>query len=526
MSHRVSSPFHIALIGGQDPCKEVLSKTTFDPIPEGENARIVAVADQDPHSPGMGLAREMGLITVQDYHELYRPEYQIHLMITLTPEEKVLQDILETKPSHIRLMPYPTFKLFWRAIRSEEEKLRERSQEMETILNGIQDFIFVITPEREIVEVNAAFLRQMGYAREEVIGRKCHEVFRKSNALSKFCNIDCPLTKSIRTRNTIRDIRTRVDHKGDIRYIDVSIFPIWEKDGRISKFIEVSRDITARRREEEELTRRLEQMVEERTLQLKDSHSKLLHQDKMASMGKLAASVVHEINNPIAGILNLAMLMKRILHEGPVSPEDLDRFGQYSDLMETETRRISHVVSNLLAFARQSRLELKEVDLNRLLEKTLFLNANLLKLNGVRVERHFALDLPSLMGSEDQLQQVFMNLISNAVEAMEASEGGVLGVGTEFIQESGTVRIRVEDTGIGIPQENIPRLFEPFFTTKKKGKGVGLGLSVAYGIIQDHDGSIRVESEVEKGTVFEIMFPLLRKPTQAGPGNGGFHGRD
>jgi two-component system, NtrC family, sensor kinase len=234
----------------------------------------------------------------------------------------------------------------------------------------------------------------------------------------------------------------------------------------------------------------------------------------MASLGKLSASVVHEINNPISGILSLVMLMNRIMEDGKLQQKDEEQFKQYLQLMETETRRISRIVSNLLAFSRQSKMEFGSVRLNQLIAKTLFLNANLLKLHSVEVEEDLAPDLPDLIGSEDRLQQVFMNLLSNAAEAIEAGDGErVLRIETKHLPEKGCVSVSFADTGVGIPRENLSELFEPFFSTKKKGKGVGLGLSVAYGIIQEHGGSIHVQSEEGKGTVFTIELPL--KMTQA-----------
>jgi signal transduction histidine kinase len=176
--------------------------------------------------------------------------------------------------------------------------------------------------------------------------------------------------------------------------------------------------------------------------------------------------------------------------------------------METETRRVSRIVSNLLAFSRQSKMEMRPLSLNRLVEKTLLINANLLKISGVKVETSLDPDLPDLIGSEDQLQQVFMNLISNAVEVMEANGGGTLNIETRHAVKKGVITVSFKDTGLGIPPKNLPKLFEPFFTTKTKGKGVGLGLSVAYGIVQEHHGSIDVQSEVGKGTTFTVHFPL------------------
>lgn len=508
MLRKTDSTIRIGLVGGGSFCKEFMEKTFSYGKKYTDGARIVAVADPDTESPGVAFARGLGLITVSDYQELYNSKHDINLIIVLSTDEEIFDDILHTKPGHIRLLSNKVFRLLWETVAMQEQELREHTDELVTILDGIQDSIVVITPEKEIVEVNQAFLKQMGYTRDEVIGRTCHEIFQNVMYPCEPGDIVCPLNEVVRNKGPNQQILTRIDHNGERRFIELSIFPIWEKDGKILRFIEISRDITDRKIEEEEITRRLEQMVEERTLQLKETHEKLLHQDKMASLGKLSASVVHEINNPIAGILNLLMLLKRIIEEGPVNEDEIQQFKQYLNLMETETRRIGRIVSNLLAFSRQSGMRVKHVDINRIIEKTLFLNSNLLKINGIKVEKDLDRDLPDIMGSEDQLQQVFMNLVSNAAEAMESSEEGILRVETEHSLKNNSIVARVTDTGVSISKENRAALFEPFFTTKKKGKGVGLGLSVVYGIIEEHKGSINVESEVGRGTTFVVELPL------------------
>ncbi len=509
MAKKPSSIINIAVIGGSTHCKELLEKTTMDYRETDVNARMKAAADPDLESPGILVAKKLGMITVRDYHELYDPKYDIHLFIILTPDQEVLDDILKTKPSNIRVESYHVFNIFWKAISVEERKLRARTEEMETMLNGIQDLICVITPDLKIIEVNDAFIRHIGHCRENVIGKKCYEIFQK---MDHPCDIDqqeCPLNEVIKNKKHVRQIMNRFLPNTAPRHYEVNIFPIWEKDGRISEFIEICRDITLRIREEEEITRRLEQMVEERTRQLRETHDKLLHQDKMASLGKLAASVVHEINNPLAGVLNLTMLIRRIVEDEAMEEEDIEKFKQYLDLMETETRRTSRIVSNLLTFSRQSRIEPGRVRLNQLVEQTLLLNSNLLKINGIKVRKRLDPDLPDIFGSSDQLQQVLMNLISNAVEAMESTNKKNLIIKTTHYLRSNTIGILFIDSGTGIPRENISKLFEPFFTTKK-GKGVGLGLSVAYGIIQEHGGSIDVRSRMGEGTTFQVEFPLKR----------------
>lgn len=504
---------HIGLVGGGDLCKEMLEKTAFDFTQEEAYAFILAVADPDSEAPGMVLARERGLLTFSDYHQLYDPRYNIHLIITLTPEDHILEDILKTRPLHIRVMAYHVFKVFWKAIDFKARKLKIRNEEVETILNGIQDFITVITPDLDIIEVNEALLEKMGYARQDVIGRKCYQIFQQ---ISQPCNIEnfpCPLNEAIRNKHHCRQIRTRFGSNQERRHIEVNVYPVWEKGGKISKFIHISRDITEHKEQEEEMTRRLEQMVAERTRQLKETHDKLLHQDKMASLGKLSASVVHEINNPIAGILNLTKLMERIIKEEALNLKELDQFIHYLSLMEAETLRISRIVSNLLSFSRESKMEFMKLNLNRLIEKTLFLNSNLLKISGVKVEMDLDPNLPELVGSEDKLQQVFMNIISNAAEAIEPVGSGVLSIGSRHLSPADKVTVSFHNTGSFIPPENISKIFEPFFTTKKKGKGAGLGLSVAYGIINEHNGTIFVESSKENGVTFTVRLPLSSHQT-------------
>jgi PAS domain S-box-containing protein len=511
MATEASSIINIALVGGGELCREILEKTVFSRSREGVSAPILAVADSDPSSPGIETAKRLGIQTLSDYHDLYDPRHHIHLIIILTPDARVFYDILATRPTRIRLLSYNVFTLFWQAIGLEERKLREQKKAMETIVNGIRDFILVLSPKMEILDANESFLEKMSYRREDVIGKKCYEVFRKcSNPCSETQDV-CPMVEVATLQTPVQQIQRYRREDGTIRFYEVNVYPIWEKDQKLAKFVYISHDITERKKQEEEITRRLEKMVAERSRELEETHAKLLHKDKMASLGKLSASVVHEINNPIAGILNLSILGKRMIEEDEWGPEDRKTLFQYLGLIETETRRISRIVSNLLAFSRQSKLEINRVDLNRLIDKTLMIHANLLKLGNIKVNTDFDSTLPNITGSGDQLQQVFVNFISNAAEAMEADNTGTLTITTRHHLSENQISIVIEDTGMGIPPENLPKLFEPFFTTKKEGKGVGLGLSVVYGIVQDHGGTIEVTSTPGEGTRFKLVFPLKRE---------------
>lgn len=263
-------------------------------------------------------------------------------------------------------------------------------------------------------------------------------------------------------------------------------------------------------------TQELEQKIERRTGELKAAHQKLMLSDRLASLGQLAASVAHEINNPVAGVLNLAKLMERLLRDDGVPPERLADFRRYLGQIVMETTRVGRIVGDLLAFSRRSAPHHAETNLNQVIESTLSLVAHKLKLANVIVELRLDPHLPHVLCDRSQMQQVVLNLVLNAAEAMQPHGQGLLRIETGRID--GEVFIRVTDNGEGIPPDALPRIFDPFFTTKPEGKGVGLGLAVTYGIIQAHQGDIEVSSQPGKGTTFTINLPLRKAPVAEAPG--------
>lgn len=261
----------------------------------------------------------------------------------------------------------------------------------------------------------------------------------------------------------------------------------------------------------EAFTQRLEDAVAERTRQLTATQEKLVRSDRLASLGQLAASVAHEINNPISGVLNLGMLMRRILRADGIPPGRVPDFQRYLDQQVEETARVGRIVSDLLSFSRRSTPQTKLHELNPIIERTLSLIGHKLELSGVRAEVALSPSLPPVHCDAHQIQQVVMNLAMNAAEAMRA--GGSLSVRTVLDDDGGTVLLVVEDHGAGIAPEHLPRIFDPFFTSKEDGKGVGLGLAVAYGIVEAHGGTIDVKSELGVGTTFTVRLPV--KPEYA-----------
>ena len=224
------------------------------------------------------------------------------------------------------------------------------------------------------------------------------------------------------------------------------------------------------------------------------------------SLGRLAASVVHEINNPLAGILNYSRLMSHILQKGALSEERRDKFIQYLTLVENETARCSQIVSSLLAFSRKSKPTFEALNIHDLIERCVSLSRHKLELQNIRLNRSVQEDLPFLEGDVNQLQQCLINIIFNAMDAMP--QGGELGINGHLNADGSSVLITVKDTGTGISQKDLPHIFEPFYTTKQEGFGVGLGLSTVYGIIERHRGTIEVDSKESVGTTFTIKLPV------------------
>jgi two-component system, NtrC family, sensor kinase len=253
-------------------------------------------------------------------------------------------------------------------------------------------------------------------------------------------------------------------------------------------------------------TQNLEIKVEERTRQLQAAQKKLLHNDRLASLGQLSASVAHEINNPISGVLNLSMLLQRMLKDDGVPPARLEEFRKYLGQVTSETTRVGRIVSDLLAFSRRSKPQRAPADINRIVRSTLSLVQHKMKLSNVEVETRLRDDLPAAHCDASQVQQVVLNLLLNAAEATQTkSERRVV---VETAVEPCAVTLTVSDNGEGIPSENLSKIFDPFFTTKSDGKGVGLGLAVSYGIIQAHGGDIEVRSQPGQGTTFSVSLPL------------------
>ncbi|MBW2571030.1 MAG: PAS domain S-box protein [Deltaproteobacteria bacterium] len=242
---------------------------------------------------------------------------------------------------------------------------------------------------------------------------------------------------------------------------------------------------------------------------LKDAQEQIVQSEKLASLGKLAATIAHEINNPLAAVLTYIRLMIKLKNRNKFSPERLEDISRYLATMESETARCGEIVKNLLAFSRQSKITIKNRSIIDIIDKTLDLIAHDLEIKGIQLRKNISPDLPKVQCDFQQIQQALLNLIYNASDAM--LDGGTLTITTQ--RKAGSERfldVKVSDTGCGITEEDKEKIFDPFFTTKAEGKGVGLGLSVVYGIITRHNGTIGVESKPGKGSTFTVSLPVAR----------------
>jgi len=246
----------------------------------------------------------------------------------------------------------------------------------------------------------------------------------------------------------------------------------------------------------------LEKQVEDRTAALKQAQAQLVQSEKMSSLGKLSASIAHEINNPLMGILTIAKLLIRTAADIPAGPGRETSLKQLR-MVQRETERCSAIVRNLLEFARQRPLTLKEIDVNAPLEEALSVAANQMTIQGVKLEKVLGEGL-TVQADLGQIRQAILNVALNAIEAMP--KGGSLKI-TSRAAADGGVEVEVADNGPGIPPEIMAKVFDPFFTTKEKG--TGLGLSVVFGIVQRHGGKLDVQSEVGKGTTMTLRLPRV-----------------
>jgi len=384
-----------------------------------------------------------------------------------------LRDITERKVLERQLQEYSE---------SLEVKVQERTREieetktyLENLLENANDVIYTLDLDQRFTYVNSK-VESWGYQKEDLIGRPYLSLMSKRH-------------RGKRLRTTL-DIGTKqayeveiLNKTGEPRNALVSVSPLRDNSGQIVGVLGIARDITEKKR--------LEQQV--------------LNAEKLASIGKLAAGVAHEINNPLGGILNCLYNLRK-------KSVSLERATEYLASMEEGLRRVQKIVRQLLDFSQQHDPELAPTEVNAIIERVLTLTSYAFEGTRVRLHRELGHELPSLLADRHMLEQVLMNLILNAVQAIHGE--GVVTVRSGH--DGPWCTIEVEDTGCGIPPDVLPKIFDPFFTTKGQGEGTGLGLSVSLGIVERHGGEIAVKSQVSRGTTFIVRLPTISVRSMAG----------
>ena len=472
---------NIAVVGGGTRCRNLLDlieRHSFQEI----SPKVVAVADKKDYAPGLVKARKNGVFVTNDYNDLFDRD-DIDLIIELTGNQDIYADILRKKRKTVQAVDHRIAELLreisvvFNDQSVTQEQLRETRAKYDVIMNvAINENVMVIAPDYRILDINETLLKKLGLEREEAIGRYCYELSHHYGCPCSGEREPCPLPEALKSHKPCQTTHIHLDKDGRELFYAVSCYPLFE-NGEVIGVVGISRNIT------------------------KDVNIQkvMMKQEKLASIGRLAAGVAHEINNPMTTILTSVMLMQEDTDPGDPRYQELQT-------ITDETLRCSKIVTSLLAFARQVKPSKTAYNLNDVVMECAMLTRKQAAFNDVVLEESLSDDLPLTNIDKDKIEQALINLILNAIEA--TGPGGKVTLSVEFVPETETFEITVSDSGRGIPYEDMDKIFDPFFTTTKNG--TGLGLAITLGIIEQHDGTVDVQSTLGEGTTFTIRLPLDR----------------
>ncbi|MEJ2038227.1 MAG: response regulator [Desulfosarcinaceae bacterium] len=433
-----------------------------------------------------------------------------------------------------------------------QSTLIESRNKLRIVFDSLRELIVSVEPGFTIVSANKAFIDMVSSSPTEIVGQNCQDLIENSALLRCFLSDLKSIVNDAFSEGRVRNLQLKgCDTSGGATCLQVACLPIKDDLMRTFQTVIVMKDITEDQRKAEEIQalnkRLLETSVqieakniklENALKRLEDTQAQMLQSEKMASIGQLAAGVAHEINNPtgfvssnlktlsdyqndiiallggyreivqeLTGMESLSPSITTKVEEMAKMEADIDIEFLMEDMADLigdcreGTERIKKIIMDLKDFAHPGEDTVQSTDINRGLDSTLNVVNNEIKYKAT-VHRDFG-DIPSVRGFPQQVNQVFMNILVNAAQSIENS--GDIHIATRTVDSQ--VEITIRDTGCGISQENIPKIFDPFFTTKEVGKGTGLGMNIAYKIIEKHKGTISVQSQVGEGTVFTIRLP-------------------
>jgi len=469
--------------------------------------KVIGVACTNPVATGYLHAREKGIYTTMDYRDLYRLK-DLNMIIELTGRGEVTNEIFRTKPDHVRLMGNVAARLFWDIFQIEEERIAERKQAEEAlreseeryrrITGAVTDYIFTVRIEdgHPVETVHGpACVAVTGYTPEEFASdpylwiRMVHEEDRaavQEQARRVLLGQDVP------------PIEHRILRKdGVMRWVMNTLVPNYDTQGKLLSYDGLIRDIHERKEAEEAKTK---------------LEAQLRHAQKMEAIGTLAGGIAHDFNNLLMGVQGNVSLML-------MDMDSTHRHYKRLRKIEKQVQSGARLTSHLLGYARKGRYQVKPINLNEIVLETSDTFGRTRK--EITIHRELAKDLFAVEADQDQIEQVLLNLFINASDAMPGGGDLILKTmntthedmkGKLYDPKPGNyVLLTVADTGTGMDKETMERIFDPFFTTKEMGRGTGLGLASAYGIIKSHGGYIDVDSTPGHGTTFSIYLPASEK---------------
>jgi len=437
---------------------ELLGKSAFD---------IVAPRDRDKIARNMRQALKRGTIRDQEYTLLRADGTEFPAELSTS----VLKDASGKVTGHITVSRDITGR------KQAEQALQAEKNKLQSLINALEDDLSIQDKDYNIIYQNEQSRRSSG---GDCTGEKCYQAYEGKDEVDE----DCPVKKAFKDGKSHTSERKWVKPSGEVIFWEATANPIRDAGGNIVSCLEVARNITERKQAEE---------------REKELQRELLLSSRLASIGELAAGVAHQINNPLTGVLGFSQRLLRKSTDQETN-QDLKK-------IHTEAERAAKVVQNLLTFARRRQPQKQYSDINEILESALELRAYELTTSNIEVITDLAPKLPEVMLDFYQIQEVFLNIILNAEQAMtEANVGGKLTIKTE--ERRGYIRTTFTDNGPGIPAEHLEKIFDPFFTTKAEKGGTGLGLSVCHGIISEHGGRIYARSKPGEGATFFVELPL------------------
>jgi len=500
--------FNVGIVAKGPQCLPVIKN-----LQEMKSSRLrmrpLAIADTQKSLECHKFARRMGIEICDDYRNLLLMDH-LDLILDLSGDQEILSDIIKRKRPSLGVLDLQASSLLFGGTRlCLQVDKRESETELETLfastlLEASPDGVLVIDRDFRIINCNKSPLIPGSTNSDSIIGKHCFRVMQQSMRPCSDPERCCPVHETQKTGKLARKVYEVVGSDNIRQIRQVTSYPVFNRFGEVAHFVLTIRDMTSD----------LNERIEEHTQTLKKDMARMAQEDRLSSLGRLVASVCHEINNPITSIVTFTKLILTKIQKRDLGVDQLANMERYLDLSFREAMRCGGIVKNLLTFARPKSVEARFIEIAEVISTIVLLTGHQFLDANVRC----IVELPpppfTAWGDYAQIQQCLLNLIFNAIDAMPG--GGTITISGGNDEADDMVWLKVSDTGYGIHPQDLQRIFEPFYSTKVDGKGNGLGLSMVYGIIRQHRGVVEVESEPGQGTTFRIKLP--RNPVSSREG--------